>query len=180
MKRLIAFVAFLGVICLMPSPVAGQSVWFAVGPSFAVNDYADYANTGFLLSAGVAVPVGDQGLSVFGDAFFGQNSHDTDGDKTNPYGVMGGVMLDLADEGEVGVYFFGQLGILWHKYGTESTTFEGSTESALGIGAGAGVSVPLGSVTGFLEGRAMSASFDDGNTAFIGTLAGISIPVGGN
>jgi len=61
--------------------VAAQSIWFGGGGSFAVSDYNVYANTGFLLTTGVSVPVGQEGLSLFGEGFFGQNSHsDFDGD----------------------------------------------------------------------------------------------------
>ncbi len=180
MRRIAGFGMVVALLAmLVPTHVRAQSIWFGGGGAFPVSDYSDYANTGFLLTTGVSVPVGQEGLSLFGEAFFGQNSHsDVDGDKTNPYGFMGGVELDLANEGLAGPYFFGEVGLLFHKYGSDS--FEGSTDSGLGYGAGAGWHFPLGSVNGWVEARAMNASIDDSKTSFVGLLAGLAIPVGGN
>jgi hypothetical protein len=179
MKRLAGFAMVVALLALLvPMHVTAQSIWFGGGGSFAVSDYNVYANTGFLLTTGVSVPVGQEGLSLFGEGFFGQNSHDDAGDKTNPYGFMAGVELDLANEGRAGLYFFGEVGVLFHKYGSD--TFEESTESGLGYGAGAGWHFPLGSINGWVETRAMNASIDGEKTSFVGVLAGVSVPVGGN
>ncbi|MEJ2203488.1 MAG: hypothetical protein P8170_05220 [Gemmatimonadota bacterium] len=163
----------------LPTPGEAQWVWIGGGGSFPVSDYGDYAKTGVLLTGGVGVPVGEEGLSLFGEAFWGQNGHsDFDGDKTNPYGFMGGVQLDMATEDQGGPYFFGEAGILFHKY--SSDTFDGDTSSGFGYGAGAGYSFPLGGVNGWIEGRAMNASIDGSKTSFVSVLAGVSIPVSGS
>jgi hypothetical protein len=180
MKRLAGCAFALAFLALFaPAQVEAQWIWFGGGGSFAVSDYADYANTGVLFTAGVAVPMGQEGLSLFGEIFAGQNGHsDYEGDKTNPYGFMGGVQLDLGQEGQGGAYFFGEAGWMFHKY--SSDVFDGDNESALGYGAGAGYWFPLGSVNGWAEVRAMNANIDGSKTSFVGVLAGVSIPVGSN
>jgi len=171
--------AALSALVLLPGQVAAQNIFVGAGATFPVSDYGDYANTGFLATAGVGFPVGDAGLRVFGEGFFGQNSHsDVDGDKTNPFGVMGGLEYDItgADESK-GVYLFAEAGLLVHRYGSDS--FDSSSSSGFGYGAGAGVFFPLGGVNGWIEGRAMNASIDSSNTSFFGIIAGLSFDVGG-
>ncbi len=76
MRRIAGFAMVVALLAvLVPTHVTAQSIWFGGGGSFPVSDYSDYANTGFLLTTGVSVPVGQEGLSLFGEAFFGQNSH---------------------------------------------------------------------------------------------------------
>ena len=84
---------------------------------------------------------------------------------------------DLAGPGaDSSLSVFGGLGILWHKF--SSDTFEESTDSGLGLEAGVGYFFPVGSIVGWVEGRVMHASIDDENTSFVGLNAGISIPLG--
>jgi hypothetical protein len=165
------------VVLLLPAHLSAQSIYIGAGASIPVSDYNAYANTGFITAVGVTLPVGDQGLALVGEGFFGQNSHDDEGDKTNPYGVMAGLTYEItgADEAK-GVYFFGEAGLLVHKYGSD--TFESSSDTGFGFGAGAGFFFPLGGVTGWLEGRAMNATIDSEKTSFLGFLFGVSFPVG--
>jgi hypothetical protein len=180
-------VALLAVFSLFPADTASaQSVFIGAGGTFPTGDYADFgdgdgANTGFLTFGGVSFPLNEDGLSIFGEGYFGSNSHEYEGDKTNLYGGMGGVPYDMGSEGEAGLYFIGQVGLMVHDYkkSDEFAEFEGS-ETGLGFGGGAGYGFPLGSINGFVEGRYMQGQFDDGNTSFFGAFAGISFPVGGN
>jgi len=173
--------AVLG-LCVTSSSAAAQFVYIAGGPSFPMSDYGDYANTGFLLAGGVGIPLGENGLSAFGEVFYGQNKHNDDsGDKTNPWGLMGGVQYEFDTGGSLAPYVFGEAGILWHKY--TSDTFGNDSQSAFGYGGGVGVAFPLGGLMGAVEGRLMNAAFDEAgtsyNTMFGGILAGIGIPLGG-
>ncbi len=159
------------------NPLSAQFVWLGGGATFPVSDYGDYADTGFLITGGGGYPIGDSGLSITAEGFYGQNNHpDFDGDKTSPYGVMGGLEYDFGADADSGVYMFGGLGILWHKFSSDQ--FEESTDSGLGFGAGAGYGFPLGGINGWVEGRVTHASIDDSNTSFVGVMAGISIPLG--
>ncbi len=183
MKKLAPAVllAILGLLA-NSSPAAAQFVYLGAGPSFPMSDYADYAKTGYLVVGGVGFPIGDAGLNAVVEGSWGQNSHDTDGDKTNPLSVLGGLEYDFNTSGEgVNPYVFGQAGLMWHRY--SSDTFPSDSESAFAYGGGAGVAIPLGGVNGWVEGRLMNASYDDGAggssaTMFAAILAGISINLG--
>jgi len=174
--------ALLG-LCVTSSSAAAQFVYVAGGPSFPMSDYGDYADAGFLLAGGVGIPLGENGLSAFGEGFYGQNNH-TDasgGGKTNPWGLMGGVQYEFDLGGSLTPYVFGEAGIMWHKYTPD--TGDGDSQSAFGYGGGVGVAFPLGGLMGAVEGRLMNAAFDEAgtsyNTMFGGILAGIGIPIGG-
>ena len=179
MKSL-ATAAIVGMLALMTTsnPLSAQSVWIGGGGTFPTSDYGDFANTGFVFMAGAGLPVGDQGLSLGGGGFYGQNNHEAiDGDKTNPYGLMGYVEYDFAGrDAERGFYVIGELGVLWHKF--SSDTSPETTESGFAYGGAAGYFFPLGGVNGWVEGRFTQASISDANTSFLGIVAGIGIPLG--
>ncbi len=181
MKSL-AIVAVIGILALMTTsnPLSAQSVWIGGGATFPTSDYGDFANTGYLFMAGVGLPVGDQGVSVGAGGSYGQNNHEAvDGDKTNLYGFQGYVEYDFGGpDAERGFYVLAELGVLWHKF--SSDTSPESTESGFSYGGAAGYAFPLGGLTGWAEGRFTQASISDANTQFFGLAAGISIPLGEN
>lgn len=163
----------------MAAPASAQSfIWVGGGPTFPMNDYGNYAKTGFLVSAGVGSNVGDQGLSFLVEGFFGQNNHsDVTGDKTNPLGAMAGLQYDFAGAGaSQSLYVLGEAGLFVHKY--SSDTYDGSSSKGLGLAAALGYYFPLGSVTGWVEGRVIEARIESENTMFSGVFIGISFPVG--
>ena len=143
-----------------------------------MSDFGGYANTGFELEAGVGTFVGDQGVSLHVGGSYGQNNHEAiDGDKTNPYGFKGLVEYDFAGrDADRSFYVIGELGVLWHKF--SSDTSPETTDSGFAYGGAAGYFFPLGGVGGWVEGRFTQASIDDENTSFFGIVAGISIPFG--
>ena len=181
MKSL-ATAAVIGILALMTTsnPLSAQSVWIGGGGTFPTSDYGDFANTGFLFMAGAGLPVGDQGVSVGVGGYYGQNNHEAvDGDKTNPYAFTGYVEYDFAGrDAERTFYVLGELGVLWHKFGSD--TSPESTESGFAYGGAAGYAFPLGGVNGWAEGRFTQASISNANTQFFGIAAGISIPLGDN
>ncbi len=176
-------VALLAVLSFMlPTQVSAQGAFLGAGVTFPTGDYSDFgdgdgANTGWLTIGGVSFPLSDGPMSIFAEGHFGSNGHEMEGDKTNVYGAMGGLLFDAAEEDEAGFYAFGQAGFLVHDY--KSDTFEEGSETGFGFGGGAGYGFPLGSINGWFEGRYMHAMFDDGDTSFFGFMAGISFPLGG-
>lgn len=164
-------VPLLFALLLVPAVVHAQAYLFVGGgPTFPSGEYGDYANTGWMAHAGLGFPVGPQGMSVGVDAFYGQNNHsDIDGDKTNPLGAMGFLLYRLGNPERPGVYLFGEGGLLVHKYGSD--TFDSESDSQFAFGGGAGVSIPLGSKSLFVEGHYTTS---DG-TNFISAIAGITI-----
>lgn len=142
------------------------------GPTFPSGEYSDYANTGWMAHAGVGFPVGPRGLMAGIDAFYGQNNHsDIDGDKTNPLGAMGFLAYRFGDPERTGVYLIGDAGLLVHKYGSD--TFDSESDSQFAFGGGAGVEIPMGSKTVWIEGHYTTS---DG-TNFISALVGLSFPL---
>lgn len=179
MKALVT-VAVVGLLALMgtSNSLSAQMLFLGGGVTSPTSDYGEYAKTGYLLMVGGTVPVGQGGVSIGIDAFYGQNSHEAvDGDKTNPYAVL--AMLDYSFSGpdaDATVYVLVEGGIMWHKY--SSDTFPEDSESGFGYGAAVGYAFPLGGVQGWVEGRFNNASLSDENTAFYGLVAGISIGLG--
>ncbi|MFH1763927.1 MAG: hypothetical protein ABIF09_07025 [Gemmatimonadota bacterium] len=185
-KCVVLGIALLAVLSItLPNQASAQGVFLGAGVTVPTGDYKDFgdgdgAKTGYMAVGGVSFPIAGESLSIFGEGFYGQNSHEYEGDKTNLYGAMGGVMIDLAPEGEAGLYFFGQAGMLVHKYSSDDFSEFEDSETGLAFGGGAGYSIPLGGMFGWVEGRYMQGQFDDGNTSFFGVFAGISFPVGGS
>jgi hypothetical protein len=163
----------------LPGRTAAQSVFVGAGVTVPTGDFSDDAKAGFLGIGGVTFPMGPQGLAILGEGYFGQNSHDLEGDKTSVYGAMGGLIYDFAGQGEAGVYLFGQAGLMVHKYSSEESSEFDDSETGLAFGAGVGYGIPLGKANAWLEGRYMQGQFDGGNTSFFGVVAGLSFPVGG-
>lgn len=195
MKRFFhrAWLPALALALATPFAAAAQSLYAGVGPTFPMSDYGDYAKTGFLAVAGVEFPMGDGPVRILAEGFYGQNSHEdlsvgsvtVEGGKTNPLGVMGGVLMEFSGGDGPGFYVFGQAGLMVHKYSPAEG--EGDSESAFGFGGGGGLTFPLGGLNAFAEGRFMSASFDgEGDsgqsetTAFVGAVVGLSFPLGGD
>lgn len=175
-----AKIGVLGAVCalLVAAPASAQFVWAGGGATFPMSDYGEYANTGFLVSAGFGMPVGDQGLSIGVEGFFGQNNHsDVEGDKTNPLGAMAMAEYDFSGaDATQSLYVLGGVGILVHKYGSDE--FGSDSSTGLGLTGGLGYFFPLGGINGYVEGRIFEARIESENTMFAGVMAGISIPVG--
>jgi len=177
MKRFIASgAAALVVGALVTAPAHGQaSIFVSGGPTFPMSDFGDYAKTGWMAMAGVNVPVGTKGWSVGGDLVYGSNSHsDVNGDKTNLPGAFGFLQYRVGPTTKTGVYFYGQAGALNHQFRSESVPSDNASEWGFAYGGGAGVDIPLKSVSLFFEG---SIIVRDG-TNLVPVVAGISIPVG--
>ena len=165
----------------LPSQASAQSAWIGGGILLPTADYGEYAKVGPMGVAGVALPIGGQKWSLFGEGYWGTNNHDDhEGDKTTLYGGHGGVTLDLAEEDEAGLYFFGQFGFMIHDFASDDYPEEDGSETGIAFGGGAGYGFPLGSLNGWLEGRYMQGQFDEENTALFGIMAGVSFPLGGN
>ena len=191
-KCVVVGLAILTALCFtLPTQANAQAVFLGAGATFPTGDFADFgdgdgAGTGWMLEAGISFPLTDNGVFVFGEGMFGSNSHDYEGDKTNLLGGFAGIEYSMAEEGEAGAFFFGELGFLQHKYVSDDfSEFESST-TGFAFGAGAGYGIPLGdNMNGWVLGRVMQAQtedeeYGDGNTTFAGISAGISIGLGGN
>jgi hypothetical protein len=185
MKRGLLFSAVLliALTVTLPPQASAQGVFLGAGLTLPTGDYGEYADAGWIFEGGVSFPIVQNRVFLFADGLFGSNSHgDVEGDKTNLLGGLGGVELSFADEDGRGFFVFGELGFLRHDYKSdEYPQFEGA-DTGLAFGAGGGYGIPLGGrLMGWVLGRYLQAQFDedDGNTSFLGVMAGVSIPIGG-
>ena len=177
--------ALLAALTFMhPKAVSAQGIYVGAGFTVPTGKFKDFgdgdgAKNGVMGVAGVTYPINEDGLSLFGEGYFGVNNHEFTGDKTNLYGAMGGVEIDFSPEGEPGLYAFGGAGLMVHSYKSDDFPEYEDSNTGLGLVGGAGYSLPVGPATGWAEGRYMFGKFDGGNTTFFGIFAGLAFPIGG-
>lgn len=188
-NRVLSMVA-AGALLLFAAPAATQAQWVWVGGGLIVptGDFGDVAKAGWMGTAGVGFPIGESGLGVAAEGFYGQNSADdevsgfVDGDKFSVYGAMGNVGYRIGDPANVGAYIYGGLGLLALRFSPD--TGDSESDSNLGYQFGAGVDIPVGSNIGvFVEGRYMGSTGADeelgeSNINLFGVLAGLGFGIG--
>lgn len=152
-------------------------VYFGGGLSMPMGDFKEYAKMGWLANAGIGTTLGNKGLWVQADIFYGSNKHKApfDDDKTNLLIGLGSVGYTIGPvERKVRPYLFGSVGFLNHKYVPGTGTSE--SESMLAFGGGAGLLFKMGAKSSFfVEGRYLTASKHGESTAFLPVLVGITI-----
>jgi hypothetical protein len=183
MKRSL-FVVLLAAFWALSAPAdssAQAAIAVGGGITFPTGDYGDYANTGWLAHAGVGFPVGDAGLSVGAAGYFGANNHEPppDGDKTNLYGGVGFAQYNIGDAEAMSPFVFGMAGLMVHDYKSDSQPSLEGSDTGFAAGGGAGLTVPLGGVAGFVEAWYLVGFFDGGNTNLGGVTAGVQFALGG-
>jgi hypothetical protein len=173
MRKTLSAVATLLFLLAAPSTVFGQGIFVGGGVTIPTGDFGDFADTGWMAIGGFSFDVGDGGVSAGLEGFYGENKHDTEGDKTNPYGAMAFLLYRAGNPESVGPYLYGGAGILIHKF--SSDTSEGGSDTNFGYEFGAGLDFPFGdNVGGWLEGRYMGST----DTTLFGILAGLGFGVG--
>ena len=165
-----------------PQMVSGQSIFLGAGATIPTQDFSDAdAKTGFIGFGGALFPVGTGAVSVGAEGFFGSNSHETEGNKTNLYGALALVALTLGDEfTSIRPAFFGGLGYMTASFKSESFPGLEDSESGLAGGAGLAVGFPLGGIGGSIAGSYNFGLGDLDEITFIGISALVQIPVGGS
>lgn len=154
MRRFMGVVA-VGVGLLFTAvPGSGQTVDLAVGFTAPTQEFETYADGGWLLVGGVQMPLGQAGLWVDLEGFYGNNNYtdDRENEKTNPLGGMASIGYGVGQ-----LYVFGGGGLVSLSQ-SEGTGRENA--SSFGWQAGGGLDVPLGrGATNalFVEGRYMAA-----------------------
>lgn len=176
-KRIGSFLAVFAFLAIAAPVEAQTQLFVGAAATIPTSDYSDFdgdgpgtdgANTGWQATAGLTVALGEGGLGLYGRGFYGQNSHEADGEKTNPYGVMGGLIYRLGDPQGVGPFFGAGAGLLVHKYSPASG--EGSSDSEFGWEGVAGLDFPLGgggtsvSIFGMYNGTSGTQHFGFGST----------------
>lgn len=174
MRKALSLLTTFLFLLAVPAAVSGQGIFVGGGVTIPTGDFGDYADTGWLASAGFSFDIGEAGLSAGVEGFYGENKHsDVDGDKTNPYGAMGFLLYRAGNAESVGPYFYGGAGLLVHRFSPASGDSESDTN--FGYEAGAGLDFPFSDNVGaWVEGRFMGAS----DTNFFGIVAGLGFGLG--
>ncbi len=171
-KRVSCSLAVATLAVLLAMPLQAQFVYVGGGVAIPTGEFGDFADTGWTSVAGIGFDIGDSGVAAGVEGFYGQNDHETEGDKTNPYGAMGFLMYRAGNPSRVGPYVFAGAGVL---AADQSVGTAESTETNFGYEFGAGLDFPFASRVGaWLEGRFMGSS--DAN--FFGILAGLGFGLG--
>ena len=181
MKRLLcAALAVASLALSAPENSSAQAnVFLGGGVTLPVSDFGELANTGWQGWAGALAPVGDAGIQLGGEGFYGKNNHETDGNQTRLYGFLAlvGMMWGEPDGLQPGVY--GGLGFMNRSFTSETIPALDSSASSFAWGGGAGVGYPLGGVNGWLGGSYTSGTGDDNfGVRFITFGLSVMIPVG--
>ena len=172
----------LGALAMMvlASPTQAQTtpfVFFGGGASIATGEYKDYAKTGWLANAGVGANIGDKGLWVAADLFYGSNKHsDVTGEKTNLMIGLATIGYNFMPAAKVTPYVHGSVGLLNHAYRSTQFPTSNGSQNLIAFGGGAGLLIKLGAKSSFwVEGRYLTGSKSGSTTSFIPVMAGVSI-----
>jgi len=179
------FLGLLASVFVSAGAQAQVSLYAGGGASIPVGDFGksttncdncSNAKLGWMAMAGLSIALPAKGVSIWGEGLYGSNKHDdTSGDKTNLFGGMAGLMVRVGDPAKPGVYFFGGVGGLNHQYKPGSSTVATDNEWKFAWDAGAGVDVPIGGASIFVEGRFLART---SSTQVVPIMAGVSFPIG--
>lgn len=177
MKRLTAAMMVGAVAVLVTASVsqAQAYVFFGGGASIPAGDFKDFAKTGWMAQAGIGVDIGDKGLFVEAEGFYGSNKHKAPAvdEKTNLFAGLGAVGYSFMPEKKVHPYILGGAGFMRHQFDPGAGASVSETKFAY-TGA-AGISFQAGSKLNiWVEGRFLGTS----DTKVIPIMAGLTINFG--
>lgn len=164
-----------------PASAAAQvGLFLGGGATMPTGDFNDVANVGWLGHAGITYLVGQDGLFVGAEGFYGSNEHELEGTQSNLYGGHALIGVNFFNPGEAGPFVAAGAGLLTHEIVVEDTPALDVSESGFGLTGLAGVSFPLGTAA---QGS-LSASFTrgfgdlDDFTMFAGLHATVGFTLG--
>lgn len=161
------------------APASAQSLWVSPGITFPTGDFGEFADAGWMAAGGLNFPVGEGSFWVGPGLYYGSNGHETDGESTDQFGFMANAGINTAEQGETGLFFFGSTGFGSHAF--KSDTEEDETDWGPYLGAGAGLSTPLGESNNFfIGGRYFHGLGDLEDTNYFSIFAGIGFAIGGD
>jgi len=172
MKRLALTVGTV-LVAVMARPAHAQlGVKFLVGGGVQVpvGEFADYAKTGWHAMAGIELAPPLSPVSFRADGFYGRSSHEGDfGEATKLYGGTANVLYRLG-AGPIRPYVIGGIGYAVHDYDPGTSGFESGSEGKFTWGGGLGLTLGLGPLNVFAEGRYLARGSE---TQFIPVVAGL-------
>jgi hypothetical protein len=178
MKRTVSL-ALATVVCVAFSYAtasAQATISVAGGMTFPTGAFNTGHKPGWLAHAGVDVPLGESMFAAGVDGFYGSNSWDPSGGKTNLYG--GVAHLSVAPGSATGPQVFGLAGLMREQAKPDAGT--SVSQSGFAAGGGVGMPFPLGSIGGMVEAYFISAFGNLSGTHFFGVDVGVGFPIGGS
>ena len=190
MKRLFCLALATTFLALSaPADSSAQtSIFVGGGATIPVSDFSDFdgagagtdgANTGWQGTVGALFAVGEAGLAVGPRVYYGSNSHETTGDKTNLFGGTAVALYGFGDPEALNPYVFGEFGVMSHAFKSDAAPATDATSTAAVWGGGVGVGFPLGGVTGFVSAGYTAGLGDNSGTTYFALFAGATFAVGG-
>lgn len=174
MKRMVLGV--LAAVCLVGAgSLSAQNITFGVagGLLMPMGDYNTADKPGFIVGAGVRIPVGTAPVAVRLEGTYSQTSHDGIDGKSKIIGGMASLVYAFQGAGSVTPYVLGGVGFYNLKVTVPSASFDTST-SKIGFGGGAGLRFPMGGAALFVEARYMNIATSGGATTYVPIIAGVS------
>lgn len=176
MKRLTAAM-MAGAVAVLVTASASQAqyVFLGGGASIPMGDFKDFAKTGWMAQAGLGADIGDKGLFIEAEGFYGKNKHKApdDGDATNIIAGLAAVGYTFMQEKSVRPYVLGGAGFLMHQFdpavGDNETETKFAYTGAVGLGFRAGAKVNI-----WLEARFLGTA----DTKVLPIMAGLTINFG--
>ena len=190
MKRLICSVLVTAFFALtVPADSSAQtSIFIGGGATIPTGDFSDFdgdgagtdgASTGWQATAGAQFAIGEGGFTVGPRVFYGSNSHETDGDKTNLYGATALANYGFGEPDALNPFLWGEFGVMSHAFKSDALPAADVTTTAAMWSVGAGVGFPVGGVNGFIAAGYTAGLSDNSDTKLFGVYAGASFAVGG-
>lgn len=176
MNRRSAAVLLTLLALLVPATAGAQvGIYLGGGATVPTSDFGDIAKTGWVAHGGVVIPVGEMGLNVIAGGLYGSNDHDVGIDsKSTLLGGSAGLLYRVGEQTRPGVYFFGTVGALRHEIEVANVS---DSQTGLSYTGGAGVAIPVSSVSLWLSGTYTGTS-GDADATFFGIQAGVTIWLG--
>ena len=173
MKRLFSSAMVTALVALSAQSASAQATMFlSAGASIPMSDFADAVSVGWMAQAGVAFPIGSPGLAAGVGGLYGSNGHDIDGDRTDLLGGAAFLQYTIGDPASTSGYVFAGPGYVQSSFKSD-TSPEGSV-SGLAASGGAGVNIPIGGLTGYVEGMYLTGFGDIDGLDVVVASVGIS------
>jgi opacity protein-like surface antigen len=156
----------VGVVAVLvaSAPAQAQYIFAGLGASKPMGSFNDVAKTGWMFTGGIGADIGDKGLWIEGEGYYGSNDRKVEGDKTNTFAFIGALGYSFKPEAKISPYVTGGVGIVASQYKTEAGgSLGGGTEKGFGYTGAVGVGFKAGSkLTFWLEGRLLGSTGDHG------------------
>ena len=182
MKRSPGWLAAVLAALSAPAESSAQAaIHIAAGVTVPTGEYSEYAKSGWITQAGYSAPVGEAGLALGGEVFFGRNNHEPppDENKSYLYGATGIVRYAYGDTDEVYPFVFGMAGLLAESFRSDAQPGLNGSAAKLAVGAGAGVGFPAGDMTGYVNAWFLNGFGSEADTRLFGVTTGLRLPLDG-